>query len=34
VHRIKRAVACLECCRKHNRGKFDEQARLRLVTRP
>ena len=31
VRRIKRAVACLECCRKFNRGEFDPKARLRLV---
>ena len=31
VRRIKRAVACLECCRKFNRGKFDPKAWLRLV---
>lgn len=31
VRRIKRTVACLECCRKFNRGKFDPTARLRLV---
>ena len=31
VRRIKRTVACLECCRKFNRGKFDPKARLRLV---
>ena len=31
ARRIKRAVACLECCRKYNRGKFDPEARLRLV---
>ena len=31
VRRIKRAVACLECCRKFNRGKFDLKARLWLV---
>ena len=31
VRRIKRAVACLECCRKFNGGKFDPKARLRLV---
>lgn len=31
VRRIKRAVACLECCRKFNRGKFDRSAQLRLV---
>jgi SprT protein len=33
VRPIKRAVACLECCRKFNRGKFDKGARLRLVER-
>ena len=31
VRRIKRAIACLECCRKFNSGKFDLKARLRLV---
>jgi predicted SprT family Zn-dependent metalloprotease len=31
VRRIKRAVACLECCGKYNDGKFDPKARLRLV---
>ena len=31
VRRIKRAVACLDCCRKFNRGQFDPKARLRLV---
>jgi SprT protein len=31
VRRIRRTVACLECCRKFNRGKFDPKARLRLV---
>jgi SprT protein len=31
VRRIKRAIACLECCRKFNGGKFDPKARLRLV---
>jgi SprT protein len=33
VRRIKRAVACLACCRAHNRGEFDERFRLRLVKR-
>jgi len=33
ARRIKRAVACLECCRKFNRGKFDKGAQLRLVDR-
>jgi len=32
VRRIKRAVACLDCCRKFNRGKFDSRAQLRLVS--
>jgi len=31
VRRIKRAVACLACCRAHNGGKFDPRFRLRLV---
>jgi len=31
VRRIRRAVACLACCRAHNRGKFDKRFRLRLV---
>jgi SprT protein len=31
VSRIKRTVACLECCRKFNGGKFDEAAKLRLL---
>ena len=33
VRPITRAVACLECCRKFNRGKFDKSARLRLVVK-
>jgi SprT protein len=33
VRRIKRAVACLDCCRKFNRGNFDSSAQLRLVQR-
>jgi SprT protein len=33
VRKIKRAVACLECCRKFNRGKFEKSAVLRLVQR-
>ena len=33
TRRIKRAVACLECCRKFNRGKFDKSAQLRPVER-
>ena len=31
VHRIKRAIACLDCCRKFNGGKFYRRAQLRLV---
>jgi predicted SprT family Zn-dependent metalloprotease len=31
VRRLKRAIACLDCCRKFNGGKFDPRARLRLV---
>ncbi len=32
VRKIKRAVACLECCRKFNRGKFEKSAQLQLVS--
>jgi predicted SprT family Zn-dependent metalloprotease len=32
VRRIKRTVACLECCRKFNKGQFDPKSRLRLVS--
>jgi SprT protein len=31
VRRIKRAVACLACCRAHNGGNFDARFRLRRV---
>jgi SprT protein len=31
VQRIKRAVACLACCRRHNRGAYDRRFQLRLV---
>ena len=31
VRRIKRATACLACCRAHNGGEFDARFRLRLV---
>jgi SprT protein len=31
VRRIKRAVACLACCRKHNGGEFDPRFRLKLA---
>jgi len=32
VRRIRRAIACLACCRAHNGGQFDPRFRLRLVT--
>jgi hypothetical protein len=32
VRRIRRAIACLACCRAHNGGEFDPRFRLRLVT--
>jgi SprT protein len=31
VRRIRRAIACLACCRKHNRGDFDPRFRLKLI---
>jgi predicted SprT family Zn-dependent metalloprotease len=31
VRRIRRAIACLACCRAHNRGDFDPRFKLRLV---
>jgi SprT protein len=31
VRRVRRAVACLACCRKHNGGSFDPRFRLRLL---
>jgi SprT protein len=31
VRKIKRAVACLACCRAHNGGQFDLRFRLRLL---
>ena len=34
VRRVRRVVACLACCRRHNRGKFHPDFRLRLVHRP
>ena len=30
VRRIRRAIACLACCRKHNAGNFDPRFRLKL----
>ena len=32
VRRIRRAIACLACCRKHNGGDFDPRFRLRLIS--
>ena len=32
VRRLRRAVACLTCCRKHNGGDFDPRFRLKLVS--
>jgi SprT protein len=31
VRRVRRAVACLACCRKHNGGDFDARFRLKLI---
>src|SRR5215471_15168253 len=33
VRRIRRAIACLACCRKHNGGEFDPRFRLKLTTK-
>lgn len=33
ARRIKRAVACLSCCRAHNGGEFDLRFRLNLIKR-
>lgn len=32
VRRTRRAIACLACCRAHNRGKFHAKFRLRLLS--
>jgi len=32
VRRVRRAVACLACCRKHNGGEFDPRFKLKLVS--
>src|SRR4029077_12216217 len=32
VRRIRRAIACLACCRKHNGGNFDSRFRLKLCS--
>jgi ribosomal protein L37AE/L43A len=31
VRRIRRGLACLACCRRHNRGRYDKRFQLRLV---
>jgi len=31
VRRLRRAIACLACCRAHNRGRFDKRFQLRLL---
>jgi predicted SprT family Zn-dependent metalloprotease len=33
VRPIRRAIACLSCCRKYNRGQYDERFRLKRLTR-
>ena len=32
VRRVRRVVACLACCRKHNGGEFDPRFRLQLLS--
>jgi predicted SprT family Zn-dependent metalloprotease len=32
VRRIKRPVACLACCREHNRGEFDARFQLKRIS--
>jgi predicted SprT family Zn-dependent metalloprotease len=32
VREIRRAIACLACCRKHNGGEFDPRFRLKLIS--
>lgn len=33
TRRIRRAIACLACCRKHNGGEFDARFKLKLITK-
>ena len=33
VRRIRRAIACLACCRKYNRGYYDRRFHLQLISR-
>ena len=32
VRRVRRAIACLACCRKHNGGEFDPRFRLKVLS--
>jgi SprT protein len=32
VRRIRRAIACLACCRKYNGGNFDSRFRLKMIS--
>jgi SprT protein len=32
VRRVRRVIACLACCRKHNGGEFDPRFRLRFLS--
>jgi hypothetical protein len=34
VRKIRRAIACLACCRKHNGGEFDSRFRLKMEGHP
>ena len=34
VRRIRRGLACLACCRRHNHGRYDKRFQLRLVANP
>ncbi|MFZ4597408.1 MAG: SprT-like domain-containing protein [Terrimicrobiaceae bacterium] len=34
VHRPRRAVACVKCCRKFNSGRYDERFRFRAIQPP
>ena len=34
ARRIRRVIACLECCRKYNGGEFDARFRLKRINKP
>lgn len=34
MRKFRQPAACLECCRKYNRGQYDERFRLKLVKEP